>query len=160
MTVERKDIGERPVCSTIGCYEERCYSSTSKKGIHYFNKFCCKCKEKSIKEKHGVDDIKKITSQRNGFGDDVTAYLNSKHEYRQFRKTYCENVDGRLGFRCTTTILIVSQLEVDHIFPKSKAKLLDWTDEQINHPNNLQTLCRCCHTYKTIKNGDGKSHRD
>lgn len=139
MAVARKDIGERPACSTIGCYEERCYVSTSKKGIHYFNKFCRKCKEKSIKEKHGVDDIQKITSRRNGFGDDVTAYKNSKHRYRQYRKTYCENVDSRLGFRCTTTILITAQLEVDHIDG-------DPSNDDIE---NLQTLCGCCHAYKT-----------
>jgi hypothetical protein len=144
MTVERKDIGERPACSTIGCYEERCYVSTSKKGIHYFNKFCRKCKEKHIKEKHGVDNIRKITSQRNGFGDDVTAYLNSKHPDRQFRKTYCENVDGRLGFRCTTTILIVAQLHADHIDgnPSNKTK------------ENIQTLCACCHVWKTLNQKD------
>ena len=61
-------------------------------------------------------------------------------EYKQHRKTYCENLDGRLGFKCTTTIVDVEyQLEVDHI------------DE--NHDNNdisnLQTLCACCHRIKT-----------
>ena len=60
--------------------------------------------------------------------------------YKRFRKTYCENEDGRLGFKCTTTIMDVEyQLEVDHI------------DE--NHDNNdiknLQTLCACCHRLKT-----------
>ena len=60
--------------------------------------------------------------------------------YKRFRKTYCENIDGRLGFKCTTTIMDVEyQLEVDHI------------DE--NHDNNdiknLQTLCACCHRLKT-----------
>ena len=25
-------------------------------------------------------------------------------EYKVFRKEYCENIDGRLGFTCTTTI--------------------------------------------------------
>lgn len=139
MASQRKDIGPRPICSTIGCYEERHYTSTSKKGVHYFNKTCVKCKYKKLKEKHGVDNVKKITSRRNGFGDDVTAYQNSKHEYRQFRKTYCENVDSRLGFRCTTTILITAQLEVDHIDGNPSNNNID----------NLQTLCGCCHTYKT-----------
>ena len=25
-------------------------------------------------------------------------------DYKQHRKNYCENIDGRLGFKCTTTI--------------------------------------------------------
>ena len=61
-------------------------------------------------------------------------------DYKQHRKDYCENIDGRLGFKCTTTIIDTDyQLEVDHI------------DE--NHSNsvreNLQTLCACCHRIKT-----------
>ena len=26
-------------------------------------------------------------------------------EYKVYRKDYCENIDGRLGFKCTTTII-------------------------------------------------------
>ena len=60
--------------------------------------------------------------------------------YLVHRKDYCENTDGRLGFKCTTTILDMRwQLEVDHM------------DE--NHSNNdeenLQTFCACCHRMKT-----------
>ena len=32
-----------------------------------------------------------------------------------FREEYCENIDGRLGHVCTTTIVIDGQLQVDHI---------------------------------------------
>ncbi len=61
-------------------------------------------------------------------------------EYKQHRKDYCENIDGRLGFKCTTTIVCPEyQNDTDHI------------DE--NHDNNdvenLQTLCACCHRVKT-----------
>ncbi|NDB84204.1 MAG: HNH endonuclease [Alphaproteobacteria bacterium] len=57
----------------------------------------------------------------------------------QYRKQYCENVDGRLGFLCTSNILIEDQLEVDHID----------TNKSNNDPSNLQTLCANCHRYKT-----------
>jgi hypothetical protein len=30
--------------------------------------------------------------------------------------------------------------QLDHIVPKSRAKLLGWTPEQINHPSNFQVL--------------------
>ncbi len=69
-----------------------------------------------------------------------TRYGINGWDYRQYRKEYCENIDNRLGYKCTTTIIDVGyQLEVDHI------------DE--NHNNNdidnLQTLCACCHRIKT-----------
>lgn len=55
------------------------------------------------------------------------------------KKDYCENIDGRLGFKCTTTILGPYQLQLDHIDG----------DRYNNDPNNHQTLCACCHAYKT-----------
>ena len=61
-------------------------------------------------------------------------------EYKVYRKDYCENIDGRLGFKCTTTIIDTSyQLEVDHIDE----------DHTNNNIENLQTLCACCHRLKT-----------
>jgi hypothetical protein len=63
--------------------------------------------------------------------------------YKQHRKDYCENIDGRLGYICTTTIMAPNwQLEVDHIDG----------DPNNNHPSNLQTLCCCDHRYKTMLN--------
>lgn len=56
---------------------------------------------------------------------------------------YCENIDGRLGFRCTTTIVSEKMLEVDHI-------------NNVHHddsPGNYQTLCASCHKVKTAKYG-------
>lgn len=72
----------------------------------------------------------------------------AKTKYKQFRKTYCENIDGRLGFVCTSTIIKPDwQLDVDHIDGDSN-----------NHDeSNLQTLCKCCHGYKTFFNGDNLS---
>ena len=61
-------------------------------------------------------------------------------EYKQHRKDYCENIDSRLGFKCSTTIVDYEwQLEVDHINENRKD----------NRVENLQTLCACCHRMKT-----------
>jgi len=59
--------------------------------------------------------------------------------YRIYKKEFCENIDGRLGFLCTTYIIDPCMLDVDHI---------DHVHEN-NNPKNLQTLCSCCHNYKT-----------
>lgn len=83
---------------------------------------------------HYYDSLAKRKGLKNS-----RAFFNSYHPYRQYRKNYCENIDGRLGYKCTTTIVWEGQLDVDHIngIP---------TD---NRPKNLQTLCSCCHVYKT-----------
>ena len=79
--------------------------------------------------------------------------LNSKHPYRQYRKEYCENRDGRLGFTCAFTKpktgMTDGMLQVDHIVPQSVAKSQGWDQDKINSKKNLQTLCCNCHNYKT-----------
>lgn len=96
----------------------------------------------------GFENVKHYRNHRlalsKGFKSFID-YLNSKHRYRQFRKDYCENIDGRLdGNPCTTTIILLAQLDVDHI---------DGNPDN-NDESNLQTLCKCCHTYKTLTNKD------
>ena len=60
--------------------------------------------------------------------------------YLVYRKDYCENIDGRLGFKCSTTIIDMRwQLEVDHINE----------NHADNREENLQTFCACCHRIKT-----------
>jgi hypothetical protein len=62
--------------------------------------------------------------------------------YKKYRKDYCENVDGRLGFMCTTTILLEhaeNMLDTDHIN----------NNHDDNSKSNMQTLCACCHRIKT-----------
>lgn len=66
-------------------------------------------------------------------------YNMKRKYYHKFKKDYCENVDGRLGFRCTTTIEDPCMLSVDHMDG----------DRNNNAPQNLATLCACCHNYKT-----------
>ena len=65
--------------------------------------------------------------------------------YKQYRKDYCENEDGRLGYKCHCNEDIQNvkwQLTVDHIDG----------DRNNNHPSNLQTLSLNCHAYKTMIN--------
>ena len=63
--------------------------------------------------------------------------------YKNYRKDYCENIDGRLGYICESKIVAPRwQLEVDHIDG----------DNTNNDPANLQTLCANCHRYKTMLN--------
>lgn len=80
----------------------------------------------------------------------VEGYVCSKHHsikykmgdwsYKIHRKTYCENIDGRLGYKCTTTIVDPEwQLDADHI---------DGNPTN-NDAKNIQTLCKCCHAIKT-----------
>jgi len=59
--------------------------------------------------------------------------------YLKNRKDYCENMDSRLGYKCTTTITGLHMLHVDHID----------SNHFNNNSNNHQTLCACCHAEKT-----------
>ena len=66
-------------------------------------------------------------------------------DYKIHRKDYCQNIDARLGFKCTTTIVDAEwQLDADHIDG----------DPSNNDKDNIQTLCKCCHAIKTRDNKD------
>lgn len=73
-------------------------------------------------------------------------YNMPRKKYHKYKKDYCENIDGRLGYTCTSTIVDPCQLTVDH-----KNGIRD-----DNRPKNLITLCACCHNYKTKKYKDFK----
>ena len=63
-------------------------------------------------------------------------------DYKKYRKPYCENIDGRLGFVCTSKIDDSDwewQLDADHI----NGNPHDHREE------NIQTLCKCCHPMKS-----------
>ena len=68
-------------------------------------------------------------------------YLMNGWSYKQHRKDFCENQDGRLGFVCDCTIR-EHMLTVDHIDG----------DHNNDDMENLQTLCWNCHRWKTMVN--------
>ena len=132
-------ISERPKCVVDGCNKTGQHCGQYRKdGYPIFRKRCAKCHSKHTASQHGLDNIMQVMAKKAGF-DTVTQYTNTFHPYRKFRKTYCENIDGRLGFTCTTTIIWDGMLDVDH------------KDGNPSHNNedNCQTLCKCCHAYKT-----------
>jgi hypothetical protein len=116
---------DRPTCQTPWCRKPAHLIQDMQGGWANWRKWCSSC--------HTTR-----TAKKNGFST-ATEFTNSKHPYRKYRKDYCENIDRRLGFKCTTTIAWDGMLDVDH-------KNGDPTD---NRPRNLQTLCKCCHAYKT-----------
>lgn len=65
------------------------------------------------------------------------------------KKKYCQNQDGRLGFgECSAQIVDMCQLDLDHIDG----------DHYNNTPDNIQTICKNCHSVKTKLNGDSRSY--
>lgn len=120
---------ERPVCSTYNCYNPAHVVRDYGDGWANYRLVCGTCHIKKIAERQGKT---------------VTQLTNQWHPYLRYRKTYCENQDGRLGFTCTTTIHWDGMLDVDHRNG----------DPSDNRQSNLQTLCKCCHAYKTAVNKD------
>ena len=119
-------------------------------GTPVYRPICEKCHQRITAGKHGLTRITQVVAKNAGF-DRVSEYTNQFHPYLKYRKSYCENIDGRLGYTCTTSNIPEefgdSWLDTDH-------KNGDPTD---NRPENLQTLCKCCHAYKTWKFGDAKT---
>ena len=132
----------RPRCSVKTCDNPRAIISCLADGSPNYRKVCGFHHSKNIAEKHGLKYSKQLTAKR--LGMTITEYSRQWHPYLNFRKDYCENIDGRLGFQCTTTIAWSGMLDVDH----KNGNHLD------NRPRNLQTLCKCCHAYKTNKKKD------
>jgi hypothetical protein len=130
MLKNKLNFGKRPICSIKGCRKERQFMGTYKKdGSPQFRNVCSGHHHERCAERMGVTK---------------SEWANSFHAYRQFRKDYCENRDGRLGFVCRIKIRIPAQLQVDH-------KNGNPSD---NRKRNLQTLCACCHIFKTHMNKD------
>jgi hypothetical protein len=88
---------------------------------------------------HGKVDYRKV----NGFWICSSHYKkitrNNTGHYTNHKKNYCENIDGRLGFKCQCNIVDDCQLSVDH----------KDGDHNNDDPDNLQTLCHNCHAVKT-----------
>ena len=103
---------ERPSCVNIGCDRKVHISGYSSTGRPRYRPVCAMCHKAHSCARPGVIGVK---------------------------KDYCENVDGRLGFECTATIVHYRQLDMDHI--------------DGNHYNNvaenIQSLCKNCHSMKS-----------
>ncbi|SRR6056297_1626046 len=127
MTQER--ICMEPGCNELGQHMGRYYQSGNRKGMPYRRARCTK--------HHQI-----FYARKKGLSDDRASHV--FHPYLFHRKNYCENQDGRLGFKCTTTIYWPGMLDVDHIDGNP-------FNEDVS---NYQTLCKCCHAYKSWKEKD------
>jgi len=148
----------RPTCVTCDKLTnavKHYYNDAGERIATSWRKYCGTCHNKRTAKKHGFTRISQISAKRAGLTE--TQYQNQFHPYLRHRKSYCENQDGRLGFTCNTVLptpemltaaglqwLPEQFLEVDHIDGNPKN----------NDPENLQTLCKHCHTIKGIQNGD------
>lgn len=95
----------------------------------------------SLSEYRIHEDTKRAEQQ----GISLTQLRRNRTRHGRHQKTYCENIDGRLGYVCTTHIILdVGMLQVDHIDGNSANECVD----------NYQTLCACCHAYKSNVNKD------
>lgn len=155
-------MDERPRCSHRGCNDSAQHTGNYRKdGTPCFRKLCSKHHSKKTAKRHGMSSLAEVVASNRGMtvsqyqrevvkraakraGLSVADYLNQNHPYRKHRKEYCENRDGRLGYKCRYKIRISAQLEVDHINGNPKD----------NREENLQTLCNNCHCYKTHMNKD------
>lgn len=158
-----------PMCSHKGC-KRIAQNMSVRCGIQIFRKIskeqirtgsasgegyqCQKHYFEYVAQRNGIthtEFISKInlkTAKKNGFNN-IADYKNSTHDYRQYRKDYCENRDGHVtGKPCTfTDFRFKKVLQVDHI---------DGNPGN-NDPKNLQTLCSNCHCIKGMLNGDHKT---
>jgi hypothetical protein len=115
----------QPVCINIGCDNLVTYSATYKNGTKRWRPVCNWCHRAS----YGAQQL----------AEGVQAT----------KKKYCENIDSRLGYKCTTTIPYPGALEIDHMDG----------DRENNIVSNVQTLCKVCHSYKGHINNDFKKDR-
>ena len=174
----------RPVCLTEGC--DNLAHNTASAAKPVWRKYCGKCHSERRKNFQNLSSnltknqyptccIKNCRKKVTLLGTDHNGNLKfsqycEKHGgtpyHLQWRKPYCENVDGRLGFECTTYIHYDPPLPnsikwlVDYGFPQPMLEVDHIDGNPYNEPvdgSNFQTLCSCCHKYKSWKSGDGQS---
>lgn len=136
---------DHPTCDTPGCSNPKIVIDWHwTNGEPRYRPVCQQCHDAQTAERYAertgatwVKNVHDVCAHKEGFNS-TSEWTNSRHPYRKYRKDYCENIDGRLGYKCTTTVIWDGMLDVDHIDE----------DPSHNEPANLQTLCKCCHSYK------------
>ena len=158
-------INERPKCEAEGCDRTADIIQHSKvTGKPQYRKdagkyHCASHHTRYVCNKRGLPSMAHVVAQNAGYDNHVD-YNNSKHRFRKYRKTYCENNNGmaiwvdpdtgkrrfmhELGVVCTSTITHNLMLSVDHINGEN------WDDREGNH----QTLCLNCHGVKSYYSKD------
>jgi hypothetical protein len=163
----------RPKCSVPECNRDAA-SVTTKKDNKIWRRaswikekypdvptmWCCLYHHnKNIAQKHGVKSSNHLTARRAGLT--ITKFRNKRHRYLKYRKDYCENIDGRLGFVCNTVLPTQEMLNAAGLIEWEPIQFLEVDHIDGNHthndPRNLQTLCKHCHTIKSYKYGDYKT---
>jgi len=125
-----KESGRKiPICINENCFNEVAIRHWTPQGDPSLKTECGRCSSARIKGKElpGIVFHKKI---------------------------YCENKDGRLGFKCPMDPNCYSEFprdcyDMDH---------LDG-DHHNNIPDNLITICKVCHARKGKENGDFNSQK-
>lgn len=128
-----KNSISRPICVNIGCGRECAVRDWKKSGEPSIRTECTKCPP---------------VRRRGETLPGVTFH----------KKTFCENIDGRLGFECPFNLKaygwscddISCFLDMDHV---SGSSVFD------NRPENVVTLCKLCHTKKGRSQGDFNSSK-
>lgn len=130
MTHTFPDGSLRPTCLNLGCNNPVALSAgklTDLDDKRVLRTVCHSC--------HNASYGKMTKKGRSALSDGVISV----------KKDYCENIDGRInGTPCTASGLDSAQLELDHI-----------DGNHLNNiPDNVQTLCKNCHSKKSIIAGD------
>ena len=106
-----------PTCINNGCTRNVTYSHSHKDGTKRWRPVCWKCHLAS----YGAQPLEEGITEA--------------------KKTYCENVDERLGYKCTAFIPYKGALEIDHIDGNAENNTIE----------NIQTLCRAVsYTHLTL----------
>ena len=127
---EKINLGRRPKCCVSDCESKGQFMGKyTKAGKPLFRRYCGNHHRERQAKKKGLT---------------VKQWENMWHPYKKYRKDFCENAKGQyagwLHFTCTTRIVMPNlQLDTDHI---------DGNPSN-NEPDNLMTLCKCCHAIKT-----------
>ena len=165
-------------CQTKGCDNNTSYQGGEKQGYTWLL-FCNKCTKTERALEQGNSSLLEYEdklAQEAGFIDQGDRDRKG-HKYLKYRKDYCENRDGRLGFVCPLGDKpIINPINNPEIFEDKDNKrgyyhgmvvAKSWNgllevdhkngDPSDNSPENLQTLCVYCHKVKTAQEGDAHS---